>query len=172
MPQLTYDEKPEVGLPGMAYGDPALNQVDTARNAEASANIPFGVAVKRDTVQADLTSVGAGEAKLPTSGSDKIWGFAQRSMHNERPSNDSEGIKPDDLFPVIVQGKVLVTVSGAFVAGGDVFIRHGGTGQLGSVLAADDSTNASKLTNARFGTSGGDGDVGVIELFGVIGAMT
>lgn len=159
--QSSYGLQPTVGQPGQ-LDRYAPHTILTMKNAEASASIRMGAAVKRKAAATtDLDAV------LPAAETDKILGFVVRDQsyartYTDQDGNtigqlDSTGLVPNTLMQVAVAGRMLVHVRTGCTAGTKVWIRavSGGAPEyLGAVENADDSTDMIDLgTLAIFETS-------------------
>jgi hypothetical protein len=146
--QSTYSLQPDLGYPGQLDRN-APNVILTMQNAEASAQIRMGAAVKRKAAATtDLQAV------LPAAEGDTVLGLVVREQ-TYAPSyttNDgttvgdlgSEGLLPGKLMNVAVSGRMLVHVRTGCTAGQRAWVRavSGGAPEyLGAIENADDSTD-------------------------------
>lgn len=160
MAQTTMTENPAVGFPG----DPADTgpKNDLSKIVEEATGIPPGLGVVWGT-EDNQVSLPSG-----TFGGADFVGFSVR-RHKGRPDfalADNEDYQDEESIPVRRQGRLKVEVEDAFTAGGQVFVRHTapGTEQLGAVRSDADTDEADSVTGVRFVTSGGAGEIGIIEI--------
>jgi hypothetical protein len=134
--QTTFSRDPAIGYAGMLDSN-VTHDILTMVNAEASASIAFGRAVKfKDTVTTDKDAV------LPKAQADKLIGIVVHS-HNyaaawtDVTSNttygelDSVGIKPTGMLNVLRRGRILVVCEDGCEAGDKLYVR---------VVSAEDGT--------------------------------
>lgn len=160
--QTTYSDKPAIGYVGMLDSNVA-HDIITLKNAEASASIAFGLAVKfKDTVTTDKDAV------LPAAQADLVIGVVAHS-HNYAAAwtdvgtgttygeLDATGVKPGGFLNVLRRGRILVTCASGCEAGDKLFVRRaGGTlGELNNAASGTDmidlSTKGTWLTTASAG---------------------
>lgn len=163
--QSSFSDGPAIGYAGTLDSNLA-HDVITMKNAEASASIAFGRAVKfKDTVTSDKDAV------LPAAETDKILGIVLRSDTygvawtdldgNTYGQLDSTGVKPGAFLNVLRRGRVLVVCEDAVEAGDKLWVRAvagAAPEYLGGLNNADDSTdmidctaNGTWLTSASAG---------------------
>ncbi len=151
--QTTYSENRAIGYVGMLDSN-LSHDIITMMNAEASASIPFGYAVKfKDTVTTDKDAV------LPAAETDKVLGIVLHA-HTYSPAYtdidgvthgnlDSTGVKPGAFLNVLRRGRVLVTAEDAVEAGDKLWVRctTGGAGEIiGGLTNADEGTETIDCT--------------------------
>jgi hypothetical protein len=153
--QTTYSDAPDLGYPGTP-ATPDNCQYMAARNAEASAKIPFGTAVKYD-LSAPTTDM---DVLLPAAETDVIIGIVVRRQNVELAWTDSagtvhgqyasDGYLAGAYMTVATKGRLLVTARKACVPGDKLWVRAvAGVGEfLGGLENADDSTDMIDCTNA------------------------
>ena len=153
--QTTYSDFQDQGYAGMP-ATPDMNQYTPGKNAEASASIPFGVAVKYKLSSPDS----ALDMLLPASENDIICGIVARRQNVELSWVDSEGTThgqygasgylPGSLFTVAIKGRLLVQCDSGCAVGDHLWVRAvAGVGErLGALENADDSTDMIDATNA------------------------
>lgn len=151
--QSTFSDAPAIGYAGTLDSNLA-HDVITMKNAEASASIAFGRAVKfKDTVTSDKDAV------LPAAETDKVLGIVLRAdtysvawtdldgtVHGQL---DTNGIMPGAFVNVLRRGRVLVTAEDAVEAGDKLWVRCtvGGVGEvLGGLTNADEGTETIDCT--------------------------
>lgn len=159
-PQTTYGLQPALGFSG-DLDRKAPHRTLTMKNTEATASIPFGVAVKRKAAAAtDMDAV------LPAAETDTVLGFVVREQtYSLKYTNqdgdafgqlDDKGLMVGTLFTVAVMGRMLVTVRTGCTAGQGVWIRAvaAGVEVLGAPENADDGTDMIDATKqAHFETT-------------------
>ena len=128
-----------------ALCDDAPHDVFPAYSEEASAEIPFGTAVKRGT--------NANGALQPTAETDLILGIVLHDNSYTRGTSTSQlgttGLRPGVAMNVLRKGRIWVRPAGAVVAGvSRLWVRAvaGGGERLGSIEDADDSTDTVDCT--------------------------
>lgn len=132
-PQTSYGSAIPVAFAGMK-GDLTPDYVRSYANGEASAEIPFGVAVAAGS--ADDTAI------LPASAGARLLGIVLHA-HNYALTSElgTTGLKPKVTMNVLVRGTAWVTVEEAVNDGDRCFIRHtakGGNTQLGKFRKSAD----------------------------------
>lgn len=151
--------------PGTAHGMGYNNRTRGCVNQEASAEIPFGVAVVQGTID--------DSAKLPDGSGDVFRGITVFEHSFAQGSSDlgTTGMKPDTMMTVMDRGQINVRVEDAVAPGNAVRIRTtAGVGeQLGAFRTAADGTDCAVLTNARWLTSADAAGIAVLD-FDVLGA--
>jgi hypothetical protein len=152
--QSSFSNGPAIGYAGTLDSNLA-HDVITMKNAEASASIAFGRAVKfKDTVSTDKDAV------LPALETDTILGIVLRSdtygvawtdlSGNTYGQLDSTGVKPGAFMNVLRRGRVLVVCEDAVEAGDKLWVRAVAGGDpefLGGLNNADDSTDMIDCTS-------------------------
>ena len=106
--------------------DSSPSDVATAKNAEGSASIPFGVMVAKGTLD--------GDAELVAAVADHFLGVTlfSHAYGDSDLNTDRDEMAVGAAMNILRKGRVLVAVEEAVVAGGDVRVRHvAGTGALG-----------------------------------------
>lgn len=170
--QTTFSDAPAIGYAGTLDSNLA-HDVITMLNAEASASIAFGRAVKfKDTVTTDKDAV------LPAAETDSILGIVLRAdtysvawtdldgtVHGQL---DSTGIKPGNFMNVLRRGRVLVVCEDAVEAGDKLWVRAVAGGDpefLGGLNNADDSTDMIDCTaNGTWMTSASAGGLAWLDV--------
>ncbi len=145
------------GLPGMK-ADAAPERILSRVNTEASAEIPFGVFVIKDTAAQPSTSTAIG-VKLPAASTDsvKLEGIAVRSAHHDETGIGTVGLKPGILFGVEAEGCRWMRTEQAVTRADPVFCRFAtGSGtntQLGAVRKDADTVSSNATAFAVKGAS-------------------
>lgn len=151
--QTTYSENRAIGYAGTLDSNLA-HDIITMKNAEASASIAFGRAVKfKDTVSSDKDAV------LPAATTDRIMGIVLHANTytpaytdldgNVHGNLDSVGIKPGAFMNVLRRGRVLVVCEDGCEAGDPLFVRAvagAAPEYLGGLNNAADGTDMIDLT--------------------------
>ena len=155
MPQTSYTNRPEIGLPGQLFG----TERPKLLTKQAEGNLPFGIAVTYGTAEKEVAA--------PSSGSDVIIGVVVRNMDkNTSHLSGTNQVEDGALHPVICEGMVYVEVEDAVTAGGQVFVRHTAAGAevLGAFRSDADTSDAAALAGARYITSADAGELAVLQL--------
>ena len=123
MAQLTYNTNMAKGFAGQ-LATTSHKQVDSFVNAEASADMPFGIAVKKGSAD--------GECLLPSSASDKIIGLTMRDNSLDTLALASNGaIAPKAMASVMRVGAMYALPEQTVAKGDKVFVRFtAGAGAL------------------------------------------
>lgn len=123
MAQLDYNDQ-AVGFAGM-LADSGPNDVGTGVSEEASAEIPFGVAVARGAT--------ADGVDLPSAADDIVRGIVVHSnSYVEGVDLGSTGLEPKTCFGVLRRGRIWVKVEEAVSPGDRAYVRYAGSGQKGA----------------------------------------
>lgn len=135
-------------------------------NNEASAGIPFGVAVKVDVTD----DSGRGYLNLAAN-SDKVNGitlYAYAHQPGTTGDIDTDGnLKPGAMLDILNQGRVLVVVEEAVSVGDRAYVRAVASGSevLGAFRKSADASDTIDITkNAIFRTAAGIGGLAVVEV--------
>lgn len=134
MPQLSYPIAPPIGFAGMLADGTLLKDCESAFNQEASAELPFGIMVKRGTVDQAV--------KLMTANTETPWGITVHSLTYELGTfagtvpAGTGGIVPKDPVSVLTRGRIFVAVEEAVTPASVVYVRVSGTGQAGAFRAS------------------------------------
>lgn len=137
MAQTSYAEM-AAAFAGMLADAGIVKYAETMVQAEASAEVPFGIVVVMNTAPtADGTPA---KAKLPAASTDKLWGIVLHShSYDTRTELGTTGLKPKTLLSALRKGRVWVTVETAVAVGDRGHVRYaagaGGT-QLGALRNA------------------------------------
>lgn len=162
MSQLSYSTYQSAAFAGMLY-DNGDNDILSYISEEASAVMPFGIAVAKGT--ADFGAL------LMVNGSSVIVGLAAHT-HQVDPGQAGNtpagaGIPPKYAINVLKRGRMYVQVEEAVTPASPVFVRFaagaGGT-QKGAIRASADTATAVAWTAARFLTSASANGYAVIEV--------
>lgn len=158
MSQSTYAQTMTAGFPGMK-ADLVDDYVRSYVNAEATAEIPFGVAVVQGAADGSaILAVGAGVT----------WVGVVLHSHNYDPTYDlgTTGLKPKKTMNVLSRGTVWVQVENAVTVNSRAFMRHtagaGGT-QKGAFRGDADTATAIEARGCRFLTAASAGGVAMLE---------
>lgn len=162
MSQLSYSTYQSTGFPGQK-ADNGETDVLSYVNEEATANLPFGVAVTKGTADNGFLAM--------VNGSSVPIGVLSHT-HSVDPgqvaaSPAGSGVPPKYLGNVLKRGRIMVQVEEAVTPASPVFVRHtagaGGT-QKGAFRASADTASAVAWTAARFLTSAAAQGVAVLEV--------
>lgn len=160
--QTSYPSSISRGFPGMLAESTVLRQSLSFVNAEAAAEIPFGVGVVRGTAD--------NRAVLPAAAGDnlKFLGVVQHAHVYAKPEQLGDtGVKPKQPITVLSRGRILVQVEEAVVAGDRGFMRiaagAGGT-QKGAWRKSADTATAIEILGAVYRTSVAAGELAVLEV--------
>lgn len=126
--QTVYTKEMPIGFPGMKSNSRKDDHVRSTYNAEATAEIPFGVVV----VQSGTVDPQA--VKLPSAAADIVAGVALHS-HEYTPGVGigDIGIKPKNNVNCLAEGECLMRVEEAVAVGDRPFVRFAGAGQKGAI---------------------------------------
>jgi hypothetical protein len=149
--QTTYNDSPAVAFQGQLLVGP--EKKDTARNAEASASIPFGTPV----VYKPSGAVTDFDVTIPANSTDKLRGFSFRTDGFSRAFTDDQGTQGDidatgirtgKFFDLARWGEIWVPCQTGCVPGDRLFVCYsaGSTytapGQLGNVAESSKTIDA------------------------------
>lgn len=147
--QLTYNIDPDIAVTGLIAGDHDDVRAYTRFNAEASANIPFGYAVKYGTLERD--------ALLPSAATSKLQGIVMRTQAMEESGPFSELVDNSGVPAVKPSGKLSVAHEGIFWVvcedgcnpGDRLHVRWetGTDTKIGSLRSTADSTHTIDCSN-------------------------
>jgi hypothetical protein len=159
--QTTYETTMPTRIAGQ-LADRGSADVMTMYNREASAEIPFGRAVKFGSTT-DPTS-----AVCPTAQPDLVAGIVLHS-YQYAPGLDlgDDGILPDRPMQVLRRGRVCVLLEDAVTVGARGWVRAVAAGAelLGGILPADDGTDTIDCTGQIVFLEAGDpGDIVIAEV--------
>lgn len=159
--QTSYSREMTKAFAGMIADAHLNHSIETKVNAEASAEIPFGVFVAKKATGGDLTAV------LPaTNGTLPICGLV---LHSDTYSKGDDGelgdtgLIPLALLDVMVKGRAWVNVLEAVDYADPVHVVYAGARPKGSVAPATTASETFLLKNARFITSTSGAGVACIE---------
>lgn len=146
--QTTYDATPAIAYAGMLQGGD--NDVRSGKNAEASANMPFGIAVVRKTSGATSDI----DMLLPSATTQKPAGIVVHSHTHPLFWQDATGshgelaatgLVPGTIFNLLREGLISVPVATGCAPGQRLWVRCIANGaistQLGSCENANDGSN-------------------------------
>lgn len=158
MAQLQYQATMAKAFAGMK-ADLTFDYVRSYAQAEASAEIPFGVAVMQGATD--------NSALLPTSATtSKFLGVVLHSHVYDSTQLGDTGVKPKNVLSVLSRGTVYVQVEEAVVVGDRPFVRYAtgaGGSQKGAFRKSADTATAVELKGARYLESGGAGSIVAVE---------
>lgn len=163
--QTAYTEEMAIGFPGM-LADSGFTDKLSKHNAEASAEIPFGVVVATGTAE--------DAAILPVDANSKLLGVVVHSHAYGPDQIGTTGVKPKQILSVLNRGRIIVQVEEAVAVGDRAFVRHtsgaGGT-QKGAFRKSADTATAVELKGAVYRRAAGAGGLAVVEVdFNVVRA--
>lgn len=158
--QTTFPLTRTIGLPGSRTGNgPTI--VEPMRNDEATAEIPFGSAVKHASATDERS------AKLLTSiTTEKVAGILHRSDTYATTQLGDDGVKPTYELNIMRQGRLLVACEDGCSVGDPLHIRVIVTGAevSGALLAAaDGSDTIDASANGTWRTSAVAGGLAELE---------
>lgn len=140
--QTTYNAAPAIALEGQLVDD-APRRIDPFKNDEASAEIPFGHAVKRNATNADKEAINV------AANTDAVLGIV---VHSHEYVKDAElgstGLKPGAVMNVMRQGRIWAVCEDGCSPGDPLFVRAVATGGevLGELRASADGTDTIDCT--------------------------
>lgn len=149
--QTTYETEPAAAIAGQLAQGFLDADVRSMYNAEASAKVMFGRAVKWGS------TTDAKAAKLPAAESDKIVGIVCHSHAYENdptygeldPTAGTGGVRAGGKLAVLRRGTIWVIAEDAVVPGDRLWVRAVAGGDpefLGGLTNADDSTDTIDCT--------------------------
>ncbi|MFZ5440471.1 MAG: structural cement protein Gp24 [Myxococcota bacterium] len=162
MSQTSYTTYQSAAFAGM-LADNGETDILSYVSEEASANLPFGVAVAKGTADNGMLAM--------VNGSSVIVGVLAHT-HQVDPSQLASspagaGVPPKYLGNVLKRGRIVVQVEEAVTPASAVYVRHtagaGGT-QKGAIRASADTATAVAWTAARFLSSAGANGYAVLEV--------
>jgi hypothetical protein len=160
-PQTTVSVAPDIGVPGQLADFQGMDDgvIFSKTSKEASATIPFGVAVKQGTLDDDVL--------LMTAAANKLAGVVVWANDFAIPSElVAAGLTPGTTFGVLFDGPILVTVEDAVTPASGVHIRfsaNGGNVQPGAFRGTADATHTIDASAfCRYLTSAGAGGTAVV----------
>lgn len=107
------------------HGGPAI--CDTALQQETSAEVPFGVMVKRGTVDRSCKNLSAAN--------DKLFGVVQHSHAISKEELGTLGVKPGSMLDIMRQGRITVLAETNIAPGDRAHVRYA-PGAGGTTLGA------------------------------------
>lgn len=135
--QTTFNQNATQGYSGTQVGN-RQPSIETMRNAETSAEIPFGVAVKHSSATDEQA------ARLLTAiTTEAIAGIVVHSHSYDQSQLGDDGVKPGALLNVMRQGRLLVICEDGCDVNDPLHIRAVATGDelAGGLRAAADGTD-------------------------------
>lgn len=158
--QTSYGSGMPVAFAGMK-ADSGEDDCRSFSQAEASAEVPFGVAVAQ--------GASGSKAILPADANSKIVGVVVHS-HDYVPGIQlgDTGIKPKNMMSVMAQGRIWVLVEEAVAVNDPVFVRHTANGagklQKGAFRNDIDTDKCISVPGARFITASSGAGIVQIEI--------
>lgn len=147
MPQIntSYSEMPRAFEGQLA--DIRENEVDSYTQGEASAEIPFGVAVAEGTAGTPASGIPNECINMVDANSVVAGAVVHSHAYNRETQLGTTGIKPDQQVSVLRRGRIYMRHEGAVSKGAAAFVRHtaGGGGSVKGVLRADADTATAVL---------------------------
>jgi hypothetical protein len=142
MAQLTYSISPARAIAGMIAHVMEADDIVSAVNAEASAEIPFGVFVKAGTAERT--------ALLLSASTDKPLGVVVwRKWYEKTLDLGTTGVKAGVRIDVMRKGRIWVTCETAMALADGVHIRYGGApvpkGAVRNATVASETIDGSKI---------------------------
>ncbi len=174
IPQSTVSSRNAAAFPGMVDHTEPLTSIRAYWNAEASAEIPFGVAVTRHATDEDF-----GAIKLNTSTAAMATaGLAGIVCHSHGYSRDSElgstGLKPGVEMGLLQRGRIWVSPEEAVSPGDAVRVRVvvAGNEVAGAFRKSADASDCIVLNanQARWLTTCGANGLALLE-FDILGTL-
>lgn len=153
---------------GMLYDLSDGQVIKTARSSEASAEIPFGACVIRDTDALSPASPVA-NVKLPAAGGFRAYGLVLHTHDYENGPNGTlgtTGLKPDATLNILRRGMMYGTVEDAATEGNAAFVRHtvNGGNNPGNLRSDADTAKAEEVTGIIFRTTRTDAGIVILEV--------
>lgn len=158
--QTSFSNNRTQGIAGQAEGNgPRITE--TMRNDEATAEIPFGVAIKHASTSDEQSA-----ALLTAITGERIAGIVMHSHSYADTQLGDDGVKPGALLNVVRSGRLLVICEDGCNVGDPLHIRAVATGAelQGALLAAQDGTDTIDMTLAgEWRSSAAAGGLAVLE---------
>jgi hypothetical protein len=157
--QLSYAAAPAAGFPGMK-ADSGEDDCRTFAQAEASAELPFGVMVAQGGT--------ADKAILPVDANSRFVGVVIHS-HEYVPGTDmgTTGLKPKVAMAVMNKGRIWVKVEEAVAVNDRAYVRHtsgaGGT-QKGAFRKSADTATAVAVPGCRYLTAASANGMAILSV--------
>lgn len=164
--QTSYSRYMDRAFAGM-LADSGLNDVLSYFNAEASASLPFGIAVAKHAAADDAAGLLADGATAAAVIGITVHHHVTEQQLLQGVTPEDAGIPPKSPMPVLKRGRINVKVEEAVTPASPVYVRHtAGVGeQKGAFRASADGGDAVQLTTGfRFLTSAGAGEMAVLEV--------
>lgn len=156
-PQTSVSIQQTVSFAGMAGDTAHMRDAKSYVNAEASAEIPFGLLVVQGTAEQD--------AKIPAAQSDLAVGIA---LHSHSFQKDNElgdtGIKPDVVFSAMTRGRVWVAVDEAVALTDTPRVRMSGAGAGTFRKTSAGGVTKALAGSARFLTATSGAGLALLEI--------
>lgn len=170
--QTTYSDAPSAAYPGMLAGNE--HTIVAMKQAEASAEIPFGYGVVYDPSSPESDQ----SATLPAAETNKVWGIVVHSHNYQRTYTladgttagdlGTSGLRPGVMMNVLRKGRIWVTAEDACVPGDRLWVRCtvGGAGEVvGGLTNADESTETIDCTaQGVWCTTAAAGGLAILEV--------
>jgi hypothetical protein len=148
--QTSHPRKQTAALAGQLSDTSFVKHADSLRNDNASAEIAFGLMVRRGTSE--------GGALTLSATSQALGGIVVRDHAYDQPNELGDtGLKPDVVMTVLQRGRIWVPVEEAVAVGNDVRVRAVATGDevAGAFRTTADSTDCIDISAfARWVTGG------------------
>lgn len=156
-PQTSVSIVQGVSFAGQLGDTSQMNDAKSYVNAEASAEMPFGILVVQGTLEQD--------ALIPAAQANLAVGIL---MHSHAYQKDNElgtsGLKADVVFSALTRGRIWVTVDEAVTIAGAVRVRMSGAGAGTFRTAASAGVTKLITSSARFLTATAGAGVALLEI--------
>src|SRR5688572_4135058 len=161
--QTTFAANPAVAYPGMPVDTGFTDDISAI--VGTSAGIEPGLFVVRGGAGGERPPIGVVPAAIAAT---SVLGVVLRTQKTrlDLSASGNEVYENQSSIPVRRKGRVWVVVENTFTAGANVYVRTvaAGAEKLGAVRTDTDSGDAVLLAGARLMTSGGAGELGILEL--------
>lgn len=143
--------------------------IKSARNGEASAEIPFGVCVRRGADSLS-PSTPIADVILPAATGFRAYGLVVHSHDYEVGTNGTlgtTGLKPDATLNIMRRGLMWANTETQATEGNAAFVRHtanGGLTQKGALRHDADTANADEVTGLIFRTTRADAGLVLVQV--------
>ena len=158
--QTSFSTSRTQGIAGQVEGNTA-RETESMRNDEATAEIPFGVAIRHGSTTDEMDAI-----LLTAITGQLIAGIVMHSHSYADTQLGDDGVKPGALINVVRWGRMLVICEDGCSVGDKLHVRAVAVGSelQGALLAAQDGTDTINCTSSgTWRTSAAAGGLAVLE---------
>lgn len=159
MAQTSYSNTIPIGFAGQLGDLDQAKYVRSHTNAEASAEMPFGIAVAQGSSDSACILLADADAKF-------IGVTIHSDVYSARDMGTT-GVKPKNMMNVLTKGTCYVVVEESVSVGDVPYVRYtasGGNTQKGAFRKSDDTSKAMPLYGSRYLTSAAGGGIALVEI--------